>query len=126
MSNSQPECSEPEGEDPLPRDRLFALLSDDRRRYVVRYLQEATAPVALADLARTITERESAGPPAGAENRERTIHRSLYHWHVPKLADAGVVDHDRDRGTAEPGPSFERAAELCDAVQDIEAPEQGR
>ena len=79
---------------------LFDALADERRRYVLFALKEHERPVALADLAdevaveendRTITE-------IPAEEVKR-VYMSLWHSHIPKLVDAGLVEYNQDRGT---------------------------
>ena len=73
-------------------------LSSARRREVVAVLREAGTPLALADLAADLVERE-AGPAAGAPDYDAIQRRyvMLYHTHVPKLVDAGLVEFDADR-----------------------------
>lgn len=109
-----------ENVDRPPKDRLFRLLSAKRRRYVIVYLREATAPLAVADLARRIAEREPEQTPAAASNHREAVYRSLYHCHVPKLADARVVEHNRNRDTVEPGPNFTCATALLDALSEVD------
>ena len=73
-------------------------LSDPRRRAVVAVLEDAAAPLALADLASDLVERERG--PAGGDPDYEAIQRRyvmLYHRHVPKLVDAGLVEFDADR-----------------------------
>ena len=72
--------------------------SNERRREIVAVLREARTPLALADLAADLVEREE-GPAAGAPDYD-TIQRRyvmLYHTHVPKLVGAGLVEFDADR-----------------------------
>ncbi|QLD89390.1 hypothetical protein HWV07_10255 [Natronomonas salina] len=73
-------------------------LSNARRRGTLAVLREAGAPLALADLAADLVDRE-AGPVAGAPDYD-AIQRQyviLYHTHVPKLVEAGLVEFDADR-----------------------------
>lgn len=124
MVNARTESSGSENVEQLSRGRRFELLSDQRRRRVVGHLQEVSVPVALADLAKQIAERESATTTAAAADQDRrtAVHRSLYHHHIPKLAEFGVVVHDRERGTVEPGANFECVAELYDAIPAVDGP----
>jgi uncharacterized protein YjiS (DUF1127 family) len=81
------------------------LLQNQRRRRSLRYLREADGQVRLSDLAETIaaTENDTTVEQLRYEERKR-VYISLYQLHLPKLADAGVVDYDADRGTIEPRP----------------------
>ena len=88
--------SEPPGVAPGPGDGL----ANERRRAALAVLGEAAAPLALADLAADLVERER-GPATGAPDHAaiRRCYVSLYHRHVPKLVEAGLVEFDADRRT---------------------------
>lgn len=89
---------------------IFEVLSDRHRRQVLRSLQEHGQEIAIADLAADLAgggtgPSRSEVPPQvnqhrmeGAENRGQNVAASLYHVHIPKLEDAGVVTYDPDRG----------------------------
>lgn len=79
-------------------DAIFSILSDERRRYALYCLQEHRQPMALADLADEVArleydERSLATIPAEDVKR---VYMSLYHNHVPKMADANVLEYDQD------------------------------
>lgn len=108
-SNGQPS--------PSPLDELFDALADWRRRCVLRCLQASDRPTALADVAAEVAARTSDS--ASAEVSEETVERvyaSLYHVHVPKLADVGVVDYDRDRATVALTDDADRARPFLEAA----------
>lgn len=71
----------------------------ERRRAVLAVLEGAAAPLALADLAAELVEREQASPGAADHEAIQRCYVSLYHRHVPKLVDAGLVSFDDDRRT---------------------------
>lgn len=79
-------------------DRIFDLLASRRRRYVVYQLNEAeTAVVTLDELADQLVEWERDWD--GRDDRERATYRdrvrvTLHHNHLPRLADAGLIDYD--------------------------------
>lgn len=99
-------------------DSVFKLLSSQRRRHVLGCLQERDAPVELADLAEEVAAREEEVPTAEVTAKEaRRIHLSLYHTHVPKLKDAGVVRYDQEDETvtlATDADRLERYEKLLD------------
>lgn len=70
----------------------------DRRRIIRTVLGEAAGPLSLADLAVEIVERER-GAPAGETDWDavQRCRLEIYHAHVPKLADDGLVAYDPDR-----------------------------
>lgn len=73
-----------------------------RRRYVVSRLREAARPLELTELAEYVAEEE-----ADAREDEVSVERvndariDLYHSHIPKLADVGLVRYDRKRKVVE-------------------------
>lgn len=120
MGHSRFEDGEPPSTDDLSRDRLFELLAHEERRCLIGCLQEMTTPIAVADLTRCIVHLES-GDVAGDQHDElQRIHCSLYHHHVPKLADYGVLEHDRDRNTVDLGPNFDRLAAHVGPISGVE------
>jgi predicted transcriptional regulator len=85
------------------------LLAERRRRHVCALLGRR-APRTLDDLASAVAAREAGSEGAvTAEHRER-VKLSLYHVHLPRLAEAGVVAFDRDAGRVARG---EAAAEVA-------------
>ena len=84
--------------EPASLDAIFDALADSRRRYVLHRLDESDPPLALPDLAAEIAARENGAPidDLPAEVVE-AVYVSLYHAHVPKLADLNVVEYDPDR-----------------------------
>ena len=84
--------------DVLAADELFAVLSNQRRRYALQCLGEEQKPMVLADLVIGVAEREQEAPVSDipAEDVDR-IRLSLYHSHVPKLADVGLVEYTPER-----------------------------
>ena len=79
-------------------DALFEVLSRERRRYALYCLQRYRNPMTLADLADEVAllergERSLADVP---EEKVKSVYMSLYHSHVPKMADEGVVEYDQD------------------------------
>ncbi|WP_134672055.1 DUF7344 domain-containing protein [Halorussus marinus] len=80
----------------------FELLSSARRRGVL-YAADRGTETSVEALAERIATW--LGDPDAS-----TVALSLRHTHLPKLADAGVVEYDSERGTVE----------LADGVSDLE------
>ena len=75
----------------LSTDLLFELLADRRRRHILQCLTDQPDGVAeFTDLVDAVVGHE---PETDAGDRE-TVRTSLYHVHLPKLAEAGVIDYD--------------------------------
>ncbi|MFC4438393.1 MULTISPECIES: DUF7344 domain-containing protein [Natrialbaceae] len=85
-------------------DLVFDLLSNRQRRYVLYYLYEQPDGVATVDeltdhvVALEHRTASSEGEDASDVHRE-TIRTELQHVHLPKLADAGMVEHDQRSDT---------------------------
>jgi len=96
IAETQTDALEAGHEDSL--DTYFRLLSNQRRRHVLDCLQEYRNPMALSDLADEVAVREYETRITEIPAEEVTdIYVSLYHVHVPKMQDAGLVEYDQDR-----------------------------
>ncbi len=82
-------------DEPIYGSSVFTALADAARRRVLAVLDEHDHPVAVPDLARFVSARETGRDPAAVPDREyrRTLRR-LRHVHLPKLDDAGLVAYD--------------------------------
>lgn len=104
--------------DDVSTDELFDQLRDQRRRYVLAYLDTRSRPVHLADLATELAHAESPDAEDVTERRQRHSIR-LYHADLPKLADAGLVEFDREERTAELSDDGETVAARLDLLPDV-------
>lgn len=104
MTNSPPKNgrsqtldSEPLSEAPS-LDVLFELFAHPRRRHALKCLCKHQTPMALADVAREVATREQETPiPEIPLEEVKQVHVSLTHVHIPKLADADIVEYNQDR-----------------------------
>ena len=87
--------SGPPAEAVLEMDGLFEALSHARRRYLLYTLTDGNDEDSLGDLAREIAawERDSH-PDRVADEAVERVEQSLYHAHVPKLADLDIVEYE--------------------------------
>ncbi|MCU4925553.1 hypothetical protein OB905_06070 [Halobacteria archaeon AArc-dxtr1] len=74
-------------------DEVFDVLSEQRRRYALYELWMREPGVATVT---ELTERVLALENRADESEayQRTVRTTLQHSHLPKLEDAGVVEHD--------------------------------
>lgn len=83
--------------DALSLETLHGLLGRRRRQHVLACLNQHDE-LALADLAEEVAVRECDEPITEiSEDAVLRIYTSLWHAHVPRLADANVVEYDQDR-----------------------------
>ncbi|MFB6136562.1 MAG: hypothetical protein ABEJ04_07355 [Halobacteriaceae archaeon] len=78
-------------------DTMFELLSHRLRRYALYALTEGSADAADLDELVDFVVAHSSG--SRAQDRER-VAVTLYHEHLPKLEDVGVVEYDERSETA--------------------------
>lgn len=95
----EPWCSSPPASTQRTKiDELLTLLSHRRRRNVLYYLSEHDL-ASLDTLATTIAARELGIPSEGVPNADRqAVLVDLYHNHLPKLADRGLIEYDDRSG----------------------------
>ncbi|SIR89689.1 DUF7344 domain-containing protein [Natronorubrum thiooxidans] len=101
-------------------DATVELLADQRRRAVLRYLDDHDNPVSLSDLTEHVTleQRGRASSRVAATGdallgTRRRVQLSLRHVHLPKLAAAHAIEYDTDTNTVS---LCEQAVELLDRV----------
>ena len=98
MKTKTPDTSVSSTDTPdLTPTTVFGLLANTRRRYVLHYLSQTVGAVSFDDLAEQIALWEDDP----TYDRYERILTGLYHTHLPKLADAGVVRYDVERETVE-------------------------
>ena len=100
---------------------VFTLLSNERRRGVVRAFQELDPPVEVGDLAEYIAADENEKPVAELTSEERRrVYTALQQRHLDKLEDAGIIERDRDR--IEPTERIEELEMHLEVVEGDEIP----
>ncbi|OYR56774.1 DUF7344 domain-containing protein [Halorubrum halodurans] len=99
-------------EEPVPRETVFEILRNERRRHVLRYLKaHPDRPVAFDDLVEHVAARENDVPPdeLTATQRKR-VYSGLTQTHLPMLAERGVIRYDPET----------RRVDLTDAARRVE------
>jgi len=78
----------------LELDEVFAALGHPRRRYLLYTLVSGSNEAPLPELAANIAAWELEKPVSEVtEEKQRAVHVSLYHSHVPKLFSLGIVEY---------------------------------
>lgn len=101
------------GDHPIRKDPRFRKLltaTDERwtatttvhsnagRRATAAVLLGATGPTTRSDLAETLADSEAETLSESPEEVAVTLH----HFHLPKLAEVGLIEYDSDEGTVRP------------------------
>lgn len=99
----------------IDKDTAFHLLSNSRRRAVLRQVREAEGTIELGPIAEQIAARENDTVPEAIDADERKrVYISLYQCHLGKLADASIIEYDQARGTIDEGPLLPAVAPFID------------
>ncbi len=107
----------------IPLDQVFAILKNQRRRYVLQFLYEADGKVSLSDVAEQIAAWENSKDIKQITSSERKrVYVGLYQCHLPKMDGADVVSFNKPRGTIELGANAEALYKYIDTGEDVEEP----
>lgn len=81
------------------RDELFQLLSNQRRREVLRYFSTHSENVELRVLADWVAAQEYETPiDQLTEKQRQRVYISLYQTHIPTLVDHNCVEYNQSTG----------------------------
>lgn len=81
----------------LTRDVIFELLSSDRRRSLIYFLETQDGEADLSELSVLIAAWETETDPADIDEQARNrVYISLYQTHIPKLEDYGLIEYDSE------------------------------
>lgn len=105
----------------LTLDEVFDVLANQRRRHVLHSLRDRQLPVTLIDLAKDVATREQETLNGDVPPEEVSrVHLALYHSHIPKLADANIVDYSRERDAVTLSVETDRVESLLDLAASAE------
>lgn len=84
----------------LTEEAIFEILSNERRRHVLHYLEHQDSDVvSLGELAEQVAAWEYDKSIAALTSTERKrIKNALHQFHLPKMEDCGFLEYDRNRG----------------------------
>ena len=82
---------------PSDEERIIRLLTDSHHRAILTILNDAARELPLAELAERLVANEATVFESADYERElERVIVSLHHNHLPKLAEAGLVEYDRN------------------------------
>lgn len=103
----------------LTEPNVLVLLSERRRRILLRVLQESNAPLTTDDLASRVARRESVGQ---SQVGRRAVRRSLEQCHLPRLSRTDVIVYDEGEETVAPGTNFYCLVQTLETTTEQELP----
>lgn len=91
--------------DTFPKDEIFHLLQNERRRLVLEYLRQTEGAVRMRDVAEQVAawEHETTVEELTSTQRQR-VYIPLYQSHLSKLDKAGIIEYQQNRGIVERKP----------------------
>lgn len=83
-------------------DEVYSALASERRRQILSVVRRESTPIDVRNLARQVTIQEACdNSKMVTEESIRDVHVSLYHNHLPKLADLGIIEYDTETEVVE-------------------------
>ena len=83
--------------DHVPREQIFELLSNERRRGAIHYLKREQTEAPVDELVDAVVDWERGDRPSRA-----SVYSSMVQTHLPRMAEAGVVEYDREANVVRP------------------------
>lgn len=106
----------------IEREQIFEILSNERRRLVIRYLKQHDGErIDFRDLVDQLAAWENDTTREEVDSNDRKcVYTALRQTHLPKLDRFGVIEYDNQRGSVEAKDAVE------DVLQHMEhVPERG-
>lgn len=109
---------------PLPKDKLFHILQNQRRRQTLQFLQGTEGVVDMRDIAEQVAawEHDTTLQQLTSNERQRA-YISLYQCHLPKLADEGIIEYNQQRGFVKRTPLADQLDPYLDEIDARETPD---
>jgi hypothetical protein len=101
-------------------DTVFDLLRNERRRYVLYYLDEQEGEVSIEEVTKQVTEWEGDEGSVPSERYDR-IELSLHHTHLPKTAAAEFIEYNAAEGVINvhgTPPEFDAVLTVAEVFED--------
>ena len=100
---------------------ILGALTHWRRRYILYHLHDCPGPVEADELARQVLAWETNTTVGNITDKEcERVVTDLYHNHLPKLADADVIEYDQRTLTAQLVDHAELPTTVLESIKQIE------
>jgi hypothetical protein len=107
----------------LSKGEIFDVLQNQRRRYVLEYLERFDEPVALSDLAVQVAAWEYHTPVEEVTNdQKKRVYTTLQQTHLEKMEEAGIVEYDPEENLIRRTPHTEELTVYLEIVPEKEFP----
>lgn len=86
----------------VPQGVVFDILRNERRRRVLKHLDDDDGRATLGEMAERLAAIENDKPESQITSQERKrLYVGLYQCHLPRMDESGAIAFDDDRGTIE-------------------------
>lgn len=75
-------------------NQYLSVLSDHRRRFLLYYLRKTTSAEIGEAARRVVAWNRELSPENVPESAREKMEVALYHLHLPKLVEAGLIEYD--------------------------------
>lgn len=100
-------------------DAVLSLFAERRRRLAVSCLEQHEEALSLADLAEDIAIEETDASRSDIDRQDVShVYLNLYHNHVPRLEDHGIVEYEQERGLIRLSEGTDPVLEILTDVTD--------
>jgi len=107
----------------LSKEEIFDVLQNQRRRYVLEYLNRFDEPVSLSDLATQVAAWEYGTQVEEVTNdQKKRVYTTLQQTHLDRMEDAGIIDYDADANLISRTPHTEELTVYLEIVPGSEFP----
>lgn len=102
-------------------DTLLDLCRHQHRRIVLATFAEEKRRLTVNDLTKSVLKYNHQMPVTEVSGEVlEEVEQTLHHLHLPKLAAAGVVEYDPDRGLVEPTEQFDQLQPSLSTILDAD------
>lgn len=101
-------------------NRIFDLLSEERRRHALYYLEQRDGPVSVDEVARQVADWETNGVTSIPEEKFEEIEVELHHNDLPKASEAKHIEYDPEEDIVEvtgTSPEFNAIISVAEIVE---------
>ena len=95
---------------PIDVDTVFELLAAPGNRFVLTYLLREDNPASYSKLVEYVVTRAETPPDLTEAKFRGRIAARLVHWNLPRLEDAGLVEHDTEEHLVTATPAIDVVA----------------
>ena len=106
-------------------DRVFDLLSKERRRYALYYLEQHDGPVPVEEVVEQVADWETNGATVSIpEEKFEQIEVELHHNDFPKASEAKYIEYNREEEVVEVTGTPPEVTAIISVAKAIERPDR--